>query len=225
MKSIADIVDLEELREKIDVSIEELKLQIKNKDLSLEESSVLLNKLLEEREYLLDDYDEIKNIYWRGFPFSNWIDPNKISIRLTNVSFQFKSDLQEMASTLNVSKGYLLNELIKFTNENLSENISALPDLTSKGFLRYMNLDLPSASISHRTKLTILNQDFEEIETRFNFNHIKKLDLSDVKLDKFQRYVKSINHCNVVILSDTIPKLIAYAKLSFCSEIRFMKTE
>jgi hypothetical protein len=226
MKSVADVIDLDELRDKIDDSLSQLREQINNDEIDPEESLQLLNRLLEERDYLLDEYDEIKNLYWRGFPFSNWVDTDRIAVRLQNLSPRFVSDLQEMSSTLEISKGYLMNELISFVNEKLNgNNLKDLPKVTAKEFLQYMNLDLPSASINHRKKLKVLDKDFEEVECRFSFNHIRELDLSDISLQSFHRYVKSVNHCKHVIISNNLPKLIVYAKLNHCDEIQFVRED
>ncbi|MFX1545965.1 MAG: hypothetical protein ACFFCU_07125, partial [Promethearchaeota archaeon] len=77
-------------------------------------------------------------------------------------------------------------------------------------------------------QLTITEEDLLDLSgtsMMINFNNIDILEFVNVDSQTFKDFVRSINHCRLVRVPETIPRLLLYAKCHQCSYFEFFEKE
>lgn len=76
--------------------------------------------------------------------------------------------------------------------------------------------------IERKDSITLSKQDLEEAEARLTLRKIEKLTIAnDVSDELLKKHIDSIEHCELVLIPKTIPKLVALSLLRKCKVYEF----
>jgi hypothetical protein len=212
------------LRTDLSKEIDKYRARAYKKKITFEEMEVLLEKLLNERSILLNEFDAFKERQVKNLP-SNLCKEDSLNLLLDEIDEFLYNDFYNLAKRLGYSgPGEILNQLM---NDFISRYDGAFPDFSAKSINKLLLKELTEISVNHQEQLTINQKDLLELSdtcARINFNHIETLEFSNVDLDTFTKYVGSINHCTIVRIPEDFPKLLLYAKCHNCTYFEFNKT-
>ncbi|MHA2362612.1 MAG: hypothetical protein ACXAC7_01545 [Candidatus Hodarchaeales archaeon] len=115
--------------------------------------------------------------------------------------------------------GMTLGEAVtKMMTEVMKNYDGTFPDLSAKAFKG--KEPLKKANISHHNILSVSEHDLIDANARLSFSHISLLELeADITVKSFNRFIRSISHCDKVRIPNIFPKLLVFSKLEGCDEI------
>ena len=202
--------------------IEEYRNQINRNELS-NEMLILIEKLLFEREILFSEIDILKEAQ------KKWIrrydnNDDSLNLLIKEIDELLYNDFYNLSKKLNYNPGEIITSLME---DFVLKFDGAFPDFSADSLKKLMKKQT-RITITHQEKLTITNEDLLDLSDAsvvINFNNIDTLEFINVDLDIFKEFVYSINHCNLVRVPDTIPKLLLYTKCYDCSYFEFLEQD
>ncbi len=203
--------------------IEEYRNQVQKKEVTREEMEVLLEKVLFEREILFNEIDVLKeahNKWTRKYDLSE----HTLNLLIKEIDELLYNDFYNLSKKLNYNPGEVLTSLME---DFVLKFDGTFPDFSADSLRKLMKRQ-PEISVSHQDQLTITNKDLldlSETNLKINFNSIDTLEFVNVDLKTFKEFVSSINHCHLVRVPQTIPKLLLYTKCHQCSYFEFFEEE
>ena len=113
--------------------------------------------------------------------------------------------------------GIVVSKMLLSANNRFNGDF---PDLSAKDILppkRLMRL-----VIEHIESIKISKLDLEEAESKIKLRKINRVTiLNDVTDEMLKRYIESIEHCDLVLIPKSIPKLVGLSLLSKCKAYEF----
>ena len=201
--------------------IEELRTNFLKKKVTYEEMHSLLDQILFEREIMIDEFNALKEEVNR-FTQKDCSNEGSFNLLLSEVDELLYNDFYSLSKKLNYSPG----EVLTFLMEDFITRFNGVfPDFSTESLSNLMNIK-SKISINHQDELVITNEDLSDISdtnTQIDFSYINTLKFLNVDTSSFRRFVGSINHCNLVRVSQTIPKLLLFAKCRNCTYIEFFE--
>ncbi len=192
------------------------KLQLNNKA-TANQLKPLINSLLSERELILDELDEIKDIFLAPVPLIFRKD-HQTKLVLSEVDEGIYNDFVALSNRLALPVGMILSSLMKTLIEGEKNSINEVPHRSLKQLLRRQ----AKVSISHHHYLEVSQNDLMQLDEKISFSHINYLKFScDIDVGTFMKKVKTISHCQYVNVPENFPKLLVYAKLYGCVAVKF----
>jgi hypothetical protein len=149
--------------------------------------------------------------------------------KLKNVTIRgIDSDTYEEFShkikNMQMNIGDAVTRMMQQITTDIDESLGELPGLSARRTFRKFRL--PRGNISHHDHMSISKQDLEDANARFSFSHIGELTIeSDVTMEVFRKYIRTISHCDRVKVPSVLPKLMIYAKINFCDRIEIYEVE
>ncbi len=217
------VINPAQLRTDLSKEIDEYRVRVDKKKITFEETELFLEKLLNERIVLLNEFDALKERYVKYLP-SNICKEDSLNLLLNEIDELLYNDFYSLSKRLGYSgPGEVLNYLM---NDFVSRYDGVFPDFSAKSLNKLLLKGLTEISVNHQGHLSINQQDLLELSDnciRINFNHIETLEFIDVDLDSFKKYIGSINHCTTVRIPQDFPKLLLYAKCHNCTYFEFYK--
>ncbi|MFW9904524.1 MAG: hypothetical protein ACFFFH_09350, partial [Candidatus Thorarchaeota archaeon] len=134
------------------------------------------------------------------------------------------NDFYNLSKRLNYNPGELITSLME---DFVLKFDGAFPDFSAES-LKKLVKKKAEITVSHQEKLSITNVDLLDLSGAsfvVNFTDINTLEFINVDLNTFKEFVNSINHCHIVRVSETIPKLLLYTKCYDCSYFEFLEEE
>lgn len=134
------------------------------------------------------------------------------NITIRGINAEIYSEFSKKIKSLDMNIGDALSKMMTDINKDFDDTF---PQISSKSLKVKARL-----YIEHYNELSVNKNDLEESGGRVIFQHIKHLTLeADVTKEVFLEYVGRIQHCQVVKIPSSIPKLLAYSKIQFGNEI------
>jgi hypothetical protein len=207
-----------QLKNNILTQIEEYQRRVKNQDITLKETNELIENLLFEREIIVEEFEAYKEAQTRLIP-QIYRSENDLNILVREIDETLYNDFLSFSNKLQLSPGEILSSCMKDLIKNFDGTSFPLfsADNLEKLILR-RKFDI---KISHQENLIISQKDLVEMGVKVNFSHIHTLEFPDVDLDTFITFIGSIDHCNLVSVPKSIPKLILWSKCHNCSGFQF----
>ena len=201
--------------------IEEYRNQVQNKQVTKEKMEVLMEKILFEREILLNEIDVFKEAH------NKWIKKYDLNGQSSNLLINendelLYNDFYNLSKMLNYDPGEVLTSLME---DFVLKFDGVFPEFSADSLRKLMKRQ-PEISVSNQDQLSITNKDLldlTETKLKINFNNINTLEFVDVDIETFKEFVSSINHCHLVRVPQTIPKLLLYTKCHQCSFFEFLE--
>lgn len=217
------VINPTQLKAELSKEIEAYRNQVQKKEVSKEELVILVEKILFEREILFSEIDVLKEAH------NKWIrkyDLNEKSLNLLikEIDELLYNDFYNLSKKLDYNPGELLTSLME---DFVLKFNGAFPDFSADSLRKLMKRQA-EISVSHQDQLTITNKDLldlSETNIMINFNYIDTLEFVNVDLKTFKELVNSINHCHLVRVPETIPKLLLYTKCHQCSYFEFLEQD
>ena len=215
------LINPTKLRTDLSKEIENYQNKLRKDDSSFQEIESLLEKILDERNFILNEYDLLKEKQNKNSTI-NFQSDETFDLLLNEIDETLYNDFYNLAQQVGYTgPGDVFNHLMK---EFISRYDGVFPEF-STGSLNKLNLkEKTEISISHKDELTISQEDLLELSdmcAQAKFSHIARLEFSDVDIETFKQYVGSINQCNLVRIPNNFPKLLIYAKCHSCSYFEF----
>ncbi|MFX1508528.1 MAG: hypothetical protein ACFFDC_20800 [Promethearchaeota archaeon] len=212
-----------QIKTELSKEIEEIRIQIKRNELSSEAMQNLIKKLLFEREILFSEIDVLKEARKRWIQKYNLSD-DSLNLLIKEIDELLYNDFYNLSKRLNYNPGELITSLME---DFVLKFDGAFPDFSADSLKKLMRKQA-EITVSHQEKLTITNDDLLDLSgasVMVNFIDIDTLEFINVDLETFKEFVNSITHCNLVRVSETIPKLLLYTKCYDCSYFEFLEQE
>ncbi|MFX1284044.1 MAG: hypothetical protein ACFFB5_10335 [Promethearchaeota archaeon] len=212
-----------QLKAELSKEIETYRNQVQKKYVSKEELIVLIEKILFEREILFSEIDILKEAR------NKWIQKNDLNEESLNLLIKeidelLYNDFYNLSKKLDYNPGELLTSLME---DFVLKFDGAFPDFSADSLRKLMKRQA-EISVSHQEQLIITNEDLLDLSKTnitINFNYIDTLEFVNVDLESFKEFVNSINHCHLVRVPETIPKLLLYTKCFQCSYFEFIEQD
>ncbi|MFW9915469.1 MAG: hypothetical protein ACFFGZ_07635 [Candidatus Thorarchaeota archaeon] len=213
----AELFNPDQVRNMIADAITEYRAKLQDKTLSKKTLISLVESLLVDRQLIIDEIDEIKEIQegWIPIMFRKRADFKLVLDELDESAY---NDLSSLAAKLDLSPGEVLSFLMKEVVENAD---GTFPELSSKILEPLQKKRMLRISIHSQETLTVSHQDLVEIQAKVSFNRIDILQFVDIDLETFKTYVDRIHHCGLVQVPSSLSKLLVYAKCNHCDQIEF----
>jgi hypothetical protein len=209
------------LRDEITGKIEEARSRLERGEMTAEEMGGLLSDLLLEREMIVEEIDDLREARY-GWASEAYEYSNSMKLRLGELDEETYNRLEFAASRLHVGVGRLLNEMMGKVLEKRDEAAEGIPAISSKDLSHLYEKRKASVKISHVGDLMVTREDLEEMGPRVKFSHVRSLEFDPSVGERlFHEKVKNISHCGLVRFPENFPKLLAYAKSSFCDYYEF----
>ncbi len=210
------------LRDEITGKIEEARSRLERGEMTAEEVGGLLSDLLLEREMIVEEIDDLREARY-GWASEAYDYSNSMKLRLGELDEETYNRLESAASRLRVGMGRLLNEMMGKVLERRDEDTEGFPTISSKDLSHLYEKRKASVKISHVGDLVVTREDLEEVGSKVKFSHVRRLGFdASVGERLFHDKVKNIRHCGLVRFPEKFPKLLAYAKSSFCDYYEFV---
>lgn len=209
------------LRADLSKEIEDYQNKLRKDDSSFQELESLIEKILNERSFILNEYDLLKENQNKNLAF-NFQSDETFNLLLNEIDETLYNDFYSIAQQVGYTgPGDVLNHLMK---EFISKYDGVFPEFSAESLNKLLLKEKTEISISHKDELTINQEDLLELSdmyTQAKFSHIDRLEFSDVDIETFKQYVSSIDQCNLVRIPNNFPKLLIYAKCHNCSYFEF----
>ena len=219
------LINPERLRIDLDNEINEYHEKVQNGTTSSQEKDLLLGKILNERNFLLDEIEFLKGKLANNFSLKVH-DGESFNILLNEIDEFLYNDFYNLAKRLGYSGlGEVLNTLMK---DFLSRYDGVFPDFSAKSLKKLLIKEITEISIDHKEELSVNQEEILELSDsgiRINFNHIERLEFINVDIETFKQYIGSINYCTLIRVPDDFPKLLLYTKCHHCSYFEFYKAD
>ena len=215
----AEIQNLDQIRANLSQQLITLREEIQLGTIPKENLRDLLLATIYERELLLNEIDSLKDtqnsLYSRS---TSYIEPKSLLI-LSEIDENLFNDFHNFAIRHQRASGEILSHLMvqflsKFDNQHF-------PKLSAIELSQTLMKLQPRLEVSHHENLKIVDSDLEELDLKVNFTHIDSLEL-DLSPEVFISSINQIKHCKIVKIPSSVPKLLAYAKISNCYEIHLL---
>ncbi len=217
----AQILNTEQLKSSLSHQIEKLRDDIELNNIPQEDIIELFKLLLQEREFLLTEIDNLRTIqqtYESALKSKSY--PSVIV--LSEIDENLYNDFQNMARKLSQDDGELLNKLMKlFVFHYQNEKF---PKITSSDLIREVTGSDQLIKIKNHNSLTITDEDLQSLDVKIDFLKIDKLYL-DITPANFRKYINSINNCQEVHIPFKVSKLLVYARTNQCQEIHLSPSD
>lgn len=213
----AELFNSDQIRNTIVNAITEYRAKLQDRTISKETLISLVESLLVDRQLIIDEIDEIKEIQegWIPIMFRKRPDFKLVIDELDEAAY---NDLSSMASKLDLPPGEVLSFLMK---EVVANSDGAFPELSSKILEPLQKKKMLRISIHSQETLSVSHQDLVEIQAKVSFNRIDILQFLDIDLETFKTHVDKIHHCGLVQVPSSLSKLLVYAKCHHCDLIEF----
>ncbi|MHA2305829.1 MAG: hypothetical protein ACXACU_10600 [Candidatus Hodarchaeales archaeon] len=219
------LINPTKLRTDLAKEIEDYHYKLQNDKLSFQELESLLEKILNERSLILNEYDLMKEKQNKNLSINIHSDET-FNLLLNEIDETLYNDFYNLAQQIGYSgPGEVLNHLMK---EFVAKYDDVFPEFSAKSLNRLLLREKTEISISHKNELTINQDDLLELSdlgAQAKFSHIDRLEFIDVDIETFKQYVGSINFCNLVRIPNNFPNLLIYAKCHNCSYFEFYNPE
>ncbi|MHA2225868.1 MAG: hypothetical protein ACXAC8_11725 [Candidatus Hodarchaeales archaeon] len=207
-------------RNELSKEIEEFRLRSQNKKTSWEEMADLTENLLQEREIMIQEFEDLRLSFEKYLPdfFRTEKDLNLILNEIDEMDF---NDFLNVSNKLQVPPGEILSSLMQDVVANYNIN-GHFPNFSANNLEKLVLKRKFKISIDHQESLTIEQHDLVEMGVKINFNHIETLEFGpDIDMETFITFVGMIQNCNLVRVPKTIPKIILWSKCNNCSYFQF----
>lgn len=216
------LINPTKLRTDLAKEIEDYQNKLRNKKFSFQEMESLLEKMLIERSFILNEYDLLKEKQNKNLA-NNFQSDETFNLLLNEIDETLYNDFYNLAQRIGYSgPGDVLNHLMK---EFISRYDGDFPEFSARSLNKLLLKEKTEISISHKEELTISQEDLLELSdmcVQVKISHIDRLEFDiDVDIDTFTTYVGSINQCNLVRFPNNFSKLLIYAKCHRCSYFEF----
>ncbi|UCG02904.1 MAG: hypothetical protein JSW11_02730 [Candidatus Heimdallarchaeota archaeon] len=212
-----------QLRTEISKEIEEYWNQVQKKEITKEDMEVLIAKVLFEREILFNEIDILKEAHNKCTRKYD-LNEHTLNLLIKEIDEMLYNDFYNLSKKLNYNPGEVLTSLME---DFVLKFDGVFPEFSADSLRKLMKRQ-PEISINHQDQLTITNKDLldlTETNLKINFNNIDTLEFVNVDLKTFKDFVSSINHCHLVRVPQTIPKLLLYTKCHQCSYFEFFEDD
>ncbi|MFW9778362.1 MAG: hypothetical protein ACFFE8_05860 [Candidatus Heimdallarchaeota archaeon] len=176
---------------------------------------VLIDKLLLEREILMTDLADLKEILPQ-FDRNATHDFGNLNLLLSSIDEKTYNDFFNLSNKLQMAPGKVLSSLMKDFIDSSREG--ELQDFSTRNLENLIQQTRPRLAISNQEEISVSRQDLIDLKMRIDFKNIKTMNFeSDVDLETFNAFVGSISNCNLVRIPNSIPILIIWSKSRNCS--------
>ncbi|MFX0052640.1 MAG: hypothetical protein ACFE8U_15285 [Candidatus Hermodarchaeota archaeon] len=208
-----------QLKNSLLTHIEDYRKRVKNQDITLKETKELIENLLFEREIIIEEFQAYKEAQTRLIP-QIYRSENDLNILVSEIDETLYNDFISLSHKIQLSPGEVLSSCMK--DLITSFDGTSFPLFSADNLEKLILRRKFDIKISHQENLIISQKDLVEMGVKVNFDHIRTLEFSDVDLDTFITFVGSIDHCNLVSVPKSIPKLILWSKCHNCSHFQFL---
>jgi len=212
-----------QLKNTLSKEVEEYRLQLKKNILTNDELKVLIEKLLVEREILFSEIEALKEAHKKWIQ-RNDLNDESLDLLIKEIDEFLYNDFYILSKKLNHNPGELLTSLME---DFVLKFDGAFPDFSADSLNKLIKKQA-EISVSHQDQLTITSDDLLDLSETglvINFNDIDMLEFIDVDSKTFKEFVNTINHCKLVRVPETIPKLLLFTKCHECSYFDFFEQD
>ena len=212
-----------QLKNELSKEVEEYRSQLKKNIQTNEELKVIIEKLLFEREILFSEIEALKEAHKKWIQ-RNDLNDKSLDLIIKEIDELLYNDFYNLSKKLNHNPGELLTSLME---DFVLKFDGAFPDFSADSLKKFMKKQA-EISVSHQEQLTITSEDLLDLSETgliINFNDIEMLEFVDVDSETFKEFVNSINHCQLVRVPETIPKLLLFTKCHECSYFEFFEQD
>lgn len=214
----AEIFNQDQVRLEITKAVAEYQAKLQDRAISKESLISLIESLLVDRQLIIDEIDEMKEIQDGWFPNMFRRRHSNFKMMIDDLDESVYNDLSNLAIKLDLPSGDVLSFLMK---EVVSHFDGTFPELSGKMLEPLHRRKMLNITISSQETLSVSHQDLVEMGAKVSFNSIDVLQFVDVDLETFKTFVGNINHCGLIQVPATFSKLLVYAKCNHCGLIEF----
>ncbi|MFX1545671.1 MAG: hypothetical protein ACFFCU_05620, partial [Promethearchaeota archaeon] len=167
-----------QLRSELSKEIEEYRNQVQKKAITKEETETLIEKILFEREILLNEIDVLKEAHNRWIRKYD-LNDQSLSILIKEIDELLYNDFYNLSKKLNYDPGEILTSLME---DFVLKFDGIFPDFSANS-LRKLIKRQEEISVNHQEQLTITEEDLLDLSgtsMMINFNNIDILEFVNV---------------------------------------------
>lgn len=207
------LLNLSQLRNKLSLQIQDIHEKIHSDVVKESELIALLDALLVERDFLLNELDTFKLQQDQWLKNVSTIG-NEFSLLLSELDESIYNDFVNLAHRLEIPIGELISILM---NEiTTSREDKKFPRLSAHDLEQIWVNRHKRVCIGHQSTVQVTENDLLEYGGYVIFENIDLLEFVDVELHTFIKYVKAIRNCRRVVFPSNYPKMIIFARSSNC---------
>ncbi|MHA2362613.1 MAG: hypothetical protein ACXAC7_01550 [Candidatus Hodarchaeales archaeon] len=213
-----ELLNLNQLRSKVSESIRDYRNKLSTDAISQTNILSFVDNLIFDREMLIDELEEIKDLQKGWIPVMFQRGGN-FKLLLNEIDERVYNDLSLLSYKLDLPPAKIINHLMEEVIKKFDG--SSFPELSSQALVSLINKRKLKITISNHGILSLTGNDLCQLNSKVSFHNIDTLELLDMDIDIFMSYIHKISNCGLIRIPSSFSKLLVYAKCFKCDLFEF----